>query len=364
LQITKAPARRDQNDANPDTMLYQQLTEIWKDILKISEIDVDDNFFDLGGSSFQAVRMMAQVEKVFDESLPLSLLLKGATLSNLARVISGKRREDGSAIQVVQAKGTRPAFFFLHGDWAGGGFYCNRIARAIGEDRPFYAIPPYRNSGDEVFSIEQMAAHHVTSIKELAPMGPYVLGGYCIGATLAIEIARQLMARGDAVSHIFLVDPALKRVPWLRHAWAAIDKAGRSAGWDIKKRMAFHDRYPVAFDRWLKLSLREKNKSFRHRFRAPDAAQDLNPVAPVAILNSAEYGVYALANRLSAPTPLSVPATFYYPMSAQKGRAHARLSRLDQARIQVEELPGTHVTCITNYASVLAKKLKGKLDGI
>ena len=230
LRVPPADVGVAEDEANPGMILHQQLVEIWKDILKVSDIAPDDNFFDLGGSSFQAVRMMAQIEKVFGESLPLSLLLKRATVSSLARAISGKRQEDGSAIQVIQSKGSRAPFFFLHGDWAGGGFYCNRIARMIDEDRPFYAVPPYRNSGDQVVSMEAMAAYHVDAIKAFVPKGPYVLGGYCIGATLAIEIARQLMARGDEVAHIFLVDPSLKRVAWLRQGLEADRSHGKNAG--------------------------------------------------------------------------------------------------------------------------------------
>jgi acyl carrier protein len=338
------------------------LTEIWKDILKVSDIALDDNFFDLGGSSFQAVRMIAQIEKVFGESLPLSLLLKGATLTNLARVLTSKRKEDWSAIQVVQSKGTRTPFFFLHGDWAGGGFYCNHIAKVIGDDRPFYALSPYRNSGNEIVSMEAMAAFHVRSIKELVPTGPYILGGYCIGATLAIEIARQLIASGDVVEHVYLVDPALKRVPWLRHAWATVDRVGRVFGWDLKRRMVHYDRYPVALDRWLKVSWSEKNKAIKHRFFTKGVNGDNNEVPGLEILNTVEYGSYALSSRLSASKPMSIPATFYYPLPPDAARAHAALSCLDPEKIVIEELPGNHVTCITKYASILAHKLKEKID--
>jgi acyl carrier protein len=363
LQAPKTHASIDSESADPDTILYQQLAEIWKDILKIPDISLDDNFFDLGGSSFQAIRMMAQIEKVFGENLPLSLLLKGATLSNLARVISSKRQEDGSAIQVVQSKGTAAPLFFLHGDWAGGGFYCNRIARVIGEDRPFYAISPYRNSGNTVVSMDEMAAYHVASIKEIIPQGPYVLGGYCIGATLAIEIARQLMAGGDSVTHLFLVDPSLGRVTWLRHAWTITDQVGRALGWNLKKRMRFHDRYPVALDRWLKLPWSEKNKALRHRFSKEEENKEETSAAPIIdILNTVDYGVYALANRLSVLRPLSVPATFYYPLPLEKAMAHAKLSRLDCTQVGIEELPGNHVTCITKYSKVLGNKLKAKLS--
>src|SRR5262249_35001207 len=66
-----------------DAVLYQQLIGIWTDILKVSSVTAEDNFFTLGGTSMLALRMMMRVEKLCGRSLPLSILLTGATIANL-----------------------------------------------------------------------------------------------------------------------------------------------------------------------------------------------------------------------------------------------------------------------------------------
>ena len=345
-----------------DEMLHEQLIVIWQEILKTSGITIEDNFFECGGNSFLALRMMNEVGKLCGRSLPLSLLLTGATISNLARyIIDTKGEHDATSPLIpVQPHGSRTPLFFLHGDWEGGGFYCNRLATVMDHDRPFYALPPYRNTGSDIISLEAMAAYHVAALKEHSPHGPYILGGYCIGATVAIEMARQLMARGDTVMRLFLVDAASRQDAWMRNVWPWVNALGRARNWDLKKRLDFLDHYPVALNRWLEAPLSEKMASLRRRFIGRNKAE--GPVIPAReALDTVEYGSYLLVNRLADIKPLSVPATLFYPLPMEKAVEQAKSTKLDSSKVDIEQLPGTHVTCITKYASVLGNKLKTKL---
>ena len=57
--------------------------------------------------------------------------------------IDGKEASNSRALVVtVQAGGSKRPFFFLHGDWFRGGFYCLNLARALQEDQPFYVLKP------------------------------------------------------------------------------------------------------------------------------------------------------------------------------------------------------------------------------
>ena len=80
--------------------------------------------------------MMVRVEKLCGCPLPLSLLLTGATIANLARHIIEANSDSAAPLVPVQTKGSRTPLFFLHGDWAGGGFYCSRLSQQLGENQP------------------------------------------------------------------------------------------------------------------------------------------------------------------------------------------------------------------------------------
>ena len=241
-------------------------------------VAIDDNFFALGGNSLLALRMMNQIEKLSGRPLPLSLLLTGATIANLASYIVKANNEAADPLIAIQATGSRPPLFFLHGDWAGGGFYCGRVSQQLGEDQPFFVLPPQRSGKQSMLTLEEMAAYHITAMQQRTPHGPYLLGGYCIGATVAMEMARQLVAKGEKVTRLLLIDPPLWGAPWLRVSWIFVDKLGAILGWDLQKKIYYFDRYAVSFSRWLKKPLRSKLTTLCRRLgiTLPQATSPIN----------------------------------------------------------------------------------------
>ncbi len=354
-----------------ESILYQQLIEIWVDILKVPDVSIHDNFFALGGTSLQGFRMMIRVEKLCGCSLPLTLLLTGATIANLAHYIIEAKGDSSTPLVAVQTKGARPPIFFLHGDWAGGGFYCSRLSEKLGENQPFYALPPYRAGKPELLTMEEMAAHHVKIIKEHTPQGPYLLGGYCIGATVAMEIARQLVENGDQVSHMLLIDPPTP-VPWLRMAWPLLDKVGNLMEWDLQKKIHGFDVTAVSCARWLSQSPASQLISLRRRLglirtgaiRPINSGQGGDP-SDIEILKSMDYAVYFLAYRLYPSKEITVPTTLYFPEEAvQSRRWLGRITRESKAQVTIEPLPGDHHTCITKHMAVLVAKMKKTLESL
>jgi thioesterase domain-containing protein len=352
-----------------EAILYHQLIGIWMEILKLPSLTINDNFFALGGTSLLALRMMVQIEKLCGRPLPLSLLLTGATIANLARFIVQANNESAAPLVAVQPKGDRPPLFFLHGDWAGGGFYCGRLSQQLGEDQPFFALPPYRSGKQSEFTLEEMAAYHIAAMQRHTPHGPYLLGGYCIGATVAVEMARQLVDQGEKVTHLLLIDP-LSGTPWLRWAWPFVDKAGEIRKWDLQKKIHFFDRTAVSFARWLRKPPRSKITTLCRRLGlggkgTPSAMNTAWEAGEgVEILNHLDYAAYFLAYRLYRLKPLTVPATLYFPEETPPARFSwvRRVSERAPVKVNVEILPGDHHTCITKYTPALAKKLKRTLD--
>jgi thioesterase domain-containing protein len=194
--------------APPRDVLEQTLVHIWQEVLDLSPIGVHDDFFDLGGHSLTAAAMVARAGAAFGRDVPLSLLLENSTLSQFAAALVKTARETAGEVFAVRADGARPPFFFLHGDFNGGGLYCASLARGL-KSQPLYALAPLGADGRSApSSIEAMAAWHAAAIRRVHPKGPYLLGGHCNGALEALEIARQFRAEGDEVPALVLIQPA------------------------------------------------------------------------------------------------------------------------------------------------------------
>jgi pimeloyl-ACP methyl ester carboxylesterase len=353
-----------------EAVLYQQLIEIWTEILKVPTLTIVDNFFALGGTSLLALRMMTEIEKLSGRPLPLSLLLTGATISNLARHIVEANNESALPLVTVQANGSRQPIFFLHGDWAGGGFYCGRLSQLLGENQPFYALPPYHSGEPRILTLSEMASHHIAAMKERSPKGPYLLGGYCIGATVAIEMARQLAEAGDQVTQLLLIDPPQWLVSWLRWFWPLVDKTGNLLNWDIQKKIYYFDRYPVSFARWLKKPTNTKVATLLRRLGLARTVVGTSPITigreigeeDREILNSLDYAVYFLAYRLYRLRPLTVPATIFFPEETPPTRAWvSRASERHPSKFAIEIVPGNHHTCVTRHTAALVDRIRKTL---
>ncbi len=191
--------RTDMSDAyiKPRDPLEYQLVQIWEELFDIRPIGIRDNFFDLGGHSLLSVRMMDRIEQVIGKKLPLSTLFSGATIENLAKVLLKQASESAATSLIqVQAGATKKPFFYLHGDFNGGGLYCLSLARHLGSDQPFYALQPHGLDDQSIpETIEAMAEYHLKTLLNFQPEGPYMLGGHCNGGLIAFEMAHGLKRR-------------------------------------------------------------------------------------------------------------------------------------------------------------------------
>lgn len=194
------------SDAQDETT--EQLRCIWQDVLGIPSVGTDQNYFELGGDSPLAVQLFARIEKVFNVKLPLATLFEAPTIHELAQILRGQAPESGwSSLVAIQPKGLRPAFFCIHPH--GGNVLVYRdLSRHLGADQPFYGLQSLGLDGScsPLRRIEDMAAQYVKDIRRVQPHGPYFLGGYCMGGTVAYEMAQQLRSRGEQIAILALID--------------------------------------------------------------------------------------------------------------------------------------------------------------
>ncbi|NEO70711.1 alpha/beta fold hydrolase [Moorena sp. SIO3H5] len=194
----------------PRDDLERQLTKIWENVLGIKSISVTDNFYDLGGDSLLAVRLFAEIEKVFHKKLPLASLLTAPTVGQLVNQL----RQDQSAapwfsVVPIQPNGSKPPLFCIHG--AGGNILSFRdLARYLGSEQPFYGLQSLGLDGKQtpLTTVEDMARCYLQEIRTIQPKGPYFLSGYCFGSKIALEIAQLLRLDGETVALLALLEPS------------------------------------------------------------------------------------------------------------------------------------------------------------
>jgi hypothetical protein len=178
-EVTQADRRGSQGYLAPRLLIEQQLVQIWESLLAARPIGIRDSFFDLGGHSLLAAQLAGQIEQVCGKRLALSTLFAGPTVEQLAEALRDGEEDSERKARVlpVRTAGSRTPFFFLHGDWTGGAFYCFALARACGPQQPFYVLEPYRFSErDGAPAFEAMAAAHIEAMRRGAGQGTLPAG--------------------------------------------------------------------------------------------------------------------------------------------------------------------------------------------
>jgi len=240
----------------------QKLAAVWCSVLEIKKIGRNQNFFDLGGHSMLAVRLFLEIEKqITGSTVPLSLLLQAPTVAQMAQALRGDALEDGFSLVVpIQTQGSKPPIFFIHP--AGGNvLYYLDLAKYLAEhDQPSYGVQSQGMDGKQPIleTVEEMSQVYVEHILRIQPQGPYLLSGYCLGGTIALEVAQKLIHKGHKVAFLGMLET---------YNWANMENESLSSKLQYQsQRVEFHLRNFMLLDGDGKqIFLKEKAKVARER---------------------------------------------------------------------------------------------------
>ncbi len=189
------------------------LAEWWKELLGLSEVGLEDDFFDLGGQSLIVARLFSKIKKTYGVALGLSVLFEARTIRQLATLIRQSKMPtylkpaSWSPIVPIQPKGSRPPLYVISG-LGGNVIKFSSMAFYLGEDQPVYGLLPRGLDGKEPYftRVEDLASYYVKSIRSMQPEGPYRLVGYSFGGAVAFEVAQQIVAQGGEIGLLGMFD--------------------------------------------------------------------------------------------------------------------------------------------------------------
>ncbi|BAZ48975.1 McnE protein [Nostoc sp. NIES-4103] len=334
----------------PRNKLEHQLTKIWENVLGIQPISITDKFFDLGGHSLLAVKLFAQIEKTFQKNLPLATLFASPTIEQLAVVL--RSQIDDSpwySLVPIQPKGFKKPFFLVPG--GGGGQHelmvYAQLVYLLGEERPIYGFKARGWDGIQPphTTVEAMAADYIKEIRSVQPEGPYLIGGECIGGVVAWEIAQQLVAQGQKVSLLVLMDtvPANIKRQLRYHTEQFFQIPRIRYHWDQLKSISLSERLNYI------LSLPAKAKAKK---------QANNPVERIKKVQH-NYMSVLMSYRL-----VSYPGRMTWLMTKTMDRQAfiKQWKKLATGGLEMHRIPGKHNSYLGKDVQTTAQKLKACLD--
>ncbi len=182
----------------------QDMLKLWKHIIKDQTINIDDNFFDIGGDSAWALELTETIRTTLPYVVSVDDLYRAPTVRTLVDRLRIKRGQD-TTIDVVpireESSGT--PLFFITG-FADGLIHYLELKQKIKKGRPLIGLGLSKNQKE--LKPDEILQHYFEELKRLQPQGPYHMVGYCEGSRIAFEITALLEKNGDTVGNLFIID--------------------------------------------------------------------------------------------------------------------------------------------------------------
>ncbi|MFG3700935.1 amino acid adenylation domain-containing protein [Micromonospora sp. NPDC047620] len=232
--------------AAPTTPLQAALAERWAQVLGYDRVGIDDDFFDLGGDSFTAIRALSGIEP------PISVLdlFRHPTIRGLTGHADAAAGEPDRLLhELTPPRAAAPAVTVLCVPFAGAGAVTYQsLAAAMPAHVALYALqrPGHDlNRPDEpALGMAELVERCVAEVTA-GISGPVLVYGHCMGGATAVELGRRLEAAGVDVRRVVVGGhfPA-PRLPgrfarWFRRAFPMERWTSKRHALDFLRAMGF-----------------------------------------------------------------------------------------------------------------------------
>ncbi|WP_053194197.1 amino acid adenylation domain-containing protein [Chelatococcus sp. CO-6] len=181
----------------PRTPLEADIAGIWREVLGLAAVGIDENFFELGGNSLSALRVLARLSRLLPgRPVTIAQLFNHQTVEALAVALASGTAEEHAVVH-MRRTGSRPMLYCFPGLLVSTREYAGLVEH-LGPDQPATAFICYSLTEDKArtVSVEELAGRYADYIRRTSG-GACTLLGWSWGGILAYETARRLAGEVD-----------------------------------------------------------------------------------------------------------------------------------------------------------------------
>ncbi|HUQ56291.1 non-ribosomal peptide synthetase [Lentzea sp.] len=178
----------------PATPLEATLCALFAEVLGLDSVGPDDGFFDRGGHSLLAAKLVSRIRAELGVRPELRLLFDAPTPATLAERLGTSAAGDPLDVLIPLRTGGDLAPLFCVHPGAGIGWEYFGLLPHVDPRRPVYALQARGLTGPSAMprTVEEMAADYLDQIRTVQPEGPYHLLGWSFGAVVVHAMAQLL----------------------------------------------------------------------------------------------------------------------------------------------------------------------------
>lgn len=193
----------------------EKLVDIWQNILNVSNISLQDSFFDIGGHSLLAISLAKKIEETFNIKYDTTMVFSTPIFIDMANGIQENIKNNKASEKkyfVPVGKSHQSNNLYCIHPISGNVSCYNDVSELLNHQYSLLGVPSfglYDLSVTPDKTIPDMAARYLSEIKKHQPVGPYNLFGYSMGGIIAFEMASQLQKTEDDIERLIIVDSLL-----------------------------------------------------------------------------------------------------------------------------------------------------------
>ena len=211
LPAPETPAGVSEGRTPPRTDSERVIHAVWADVLDRADAGIDDDFFDVGGHSLLAIKVVERLRRATPDGTEVAVmdLFTHPTIRRLGALLDGSSTtERGLLHRLTPERPAGPEVSYVAVPYGGGGAM---VYKSLADELPVthalwsVGIPGHDPASHEQRApLEEVAARCVREIQERIP-GPIALYGHCgVGSALVVEIARRLEAAGRVPEAVYI----------------------------------------------------------------------------------------------------------------------------------------------------------------
>jgi len=212
--------------AEPTYAEEKLLVGIWRDLLRLPGIGIDDNFFEIGGHSLLAAQLIAQVQSATGRRITVSAVFRAPTIRAFAQVLRDDSlpEPDPVAMKLRDGAGNDMVPFFGVAAPGVDTFGFAQLAHHLPPNQSSYKLqasaPVVLGRPFTSDELQALARQYVTAMKSAQPHGPYCLAAMCEGVLIAQQMILQLESEGEQVALFTIFDTWVLENSQIRSLWA------------------------------------------------------------------------------------------------------------------------------------------------
>jgi len=208
-QADSSHSSRSPNPAGLDGLL-SAVSQVCCEVLGLTEIAPDSDFFAMGGSSLQAIQVANRLGMLLQREVPVSSLFRQPSIAALAAALDvpvghePPAQQDPFAPLLCLQPGEGPALFCLPP--TGGLSWCYMGLAAHLPEMPIYGLQAPGITGEMPADMDSLLTGYLAQIRRVQSQGPYHFVGWSAGGGIAHALAARLQAEGQPVALLAMMD--------------------------------------------------------------------------------------------------------------------------------------------------------------